>query len=54
MKKRNPDYDNHRSKKIFAKIVAVMLIIGTTVLLLGILFLIEWGYPNLFSFVGFD
>lgn len=54
MKKRNPDYDTNRNKKILSKIVAVLLIFATTILIFGILFLIEWKNPDLFNIVGFD
>lgn len=54
MKKRNPDYDNNRVKKVITKIIAVILILVIMVLFIGILFLIEWIFPNLFDVVGFD
>ena len=54
MKKRNPDYDNNGIKKAITIIIAVLLILVITVLFLGIFFLIEWIFPNLFDVVGFD
>jgi uncharacterized membrane protein YidH (DUF202 family) len=54
MKKRNPDYDNNRIKKAITIIIAILLILVITSLFLGILFLIELIFPNLFDVVSFD
>lgn len=54
MKKRNPDYNNNRFKKAITIIISIILILVITALFLGVLFLIEWVFPNLFDIVGFD
>ncbi|MDV3425838.1 MAG: hypothetical protein LIR50_00940 [Bacillota bacterium] len=54
MKKRNPDYNNNRFKQAITIIISIILILMITALFLGVLFLIEWVFPNLFDIVGFD
>jgi hypothetical protein len=51
----NPDYDNSHLKKVLTIIVGVVLALVTTaIILLGILYLIEWQNPSLFDVVGLD
>ena len=54
IKKRNPDYNNSRSKKVLTIVIKVLLILVVTILFFGILFLIEWIFPNLLDVVRFD
>jgi uncharacterized protein YacL len=54
MKKRNPDYDNSRMKKVLTATIGVILMLVIAILFLAILFLIEWIFPNLFNIVEFD
>ena len=54
IKKRNPDYDNCRSKKALSIVIKVLFILVVTILFLGILFLIEWIFPNILDIVRFD
>ena len=54
MKKRNPDYDSNKSKKVFTKIIGVILIVVIVILIFAIFILIEWIFPKLFNVVGLD
>ncbi|MBB6624169.1 hypothetical protein H7E67_12080 [Clostridium gasigenes] len=54
MKKRNPDYDSNKSKKVFTKIIGVILILLTVILIFAIFVVIEWIFPKLFNVVGLD
>ena len=51
----NPDYNNSRLKKVLTIIVGVVLALVTTaIIILGVLYLIEWLNPSLFDVVGLD
>ncbi|MBU3134023.1 hypothetical protein KPL40_16460 [Clostridium gasigenes] len=54
MKKRNPDYDSNKSKKVFTKIIGIILILLTVILIFAIFVVIEWIFPDLFNVVGLD
>ncbi|MBU3107714.1 hypothetical protein [Clostridium gasigenes] len=54
MKKRNSDYDSNKSKKVFTKIIGVILILLTVILIFAIFVVIEWIFPKLFNVVGLD
>jgi len=54
MKKRNPDYVNVRFRKSIALIVAIIMILVLVALFLGILFVIEWLFPQLFDVIRFN
>lgn len=54
MKKRNSDYDNSSSKKVFTKIIGAILVIVGMIIIIVVLSIIEWLYPNLFDMVSFD
>ncbi|MBB6713436.1 hypothetical protein [Clostridium gasigenes] len=54
MKKRNSDYDSNKSKKVFTKIIGIILILLTVILIFAIFVVIEWIFPKLFNVVGLD
>ncbi|MBU3137638.1 hypothetical protein KPL39_15350 [Clostridium gasigenes] len=54
MKKRNPDYDSNKSKKVFTKIIGIILILLTVILIFAIFVVIEWILPKLFNVVRLD
>ena len=54
MKKRNPDYDSNKSKRVFTKIIGFILIVVIVILIFAIFILIEWIFPKLFNVVGLD
>lgn len=54
MKKRNPDYVNVRFRKSIALIVAIIMMLVLVALFLGILFVIEWLFPQLFDVIRFN
>ena len=51
----SPDYDNSHLKKVLTIMVGVVLALVTTaIIILGVLYFIEWLHPSLFDVVGLD
>ena len=53
-KKKDPNYDNTRLKRIIDKIIKVLIIIILVAIFLGIIFLIEKFYPEFFDIIGLE
>lgn len=53
-KKKNPDYNNTKLKKITDCIIKIFMVIIILIIFVLIIFIIEHFYPNLFDMIYFD
>ena len=53
-KKKDPNYDNTKLKRIIDKIIKVLIVIILVAIFIGVVFLIEKFYPEFFDIIGLE
>lgn len=54
MRRRNPNYDSNRYKKMLTEIIFVALGLVLFIVIVGFIAIIEWLFPNFLDIVRFD
>jgi len=53
-KKKNPNYDNTKFKKVIDVFIKIIIVVLILVVFIGLIFFIEWLFPELFDIIDFS
>lgn len=53
-KKKNPNYDNTKFKKVIDVFIKIIIVILILVIFIELMILIEWIFPELFDIISFS
>lgn len=53
-KKKNPNYDNTKFKKVIDVIIKIIIVLLILILFIGLMFLMEWLFPELSDIIDFS